>query len=120
MVRNTALSVSLMQTVEPYLLRYYVVFRLLEGVGGLTLDNLIDEAVRLAGLLHAEFGFQSPEYTDSKGLSGFIKAMREQGVLSVNEQGQVYASVDASGLMTRSRQVLLPHYLTLVDANLRK
>jgi len=81
---------------------------------------LIDEAVRLAGLLHAEFGFQSPEYTDSKGLSGFIKAMREQGVLSVNEQGQVYASVDASGLMTRSRQVLLPHYLTLVDANLRK
>ena len=120
LVRNTALSVSLMQTVEPYLLRYYVVFRLLEGSAGLTLDDLIDEAVRLAGLLHAEFGFQSPEYTDSKGLAGFIKAMCEQGVLFVSEQGQVSASVDASGLMARSRQILLPHYLTLVDANLKK
>jgi len=120
LVRNTALSVSLMQTVEPYLLRYFVVFRLLERFSDLTLDNLIDESVRLAGLLHLEFGFQSPEYTDSKGVAGFVKAMQEQGVLSINDQGQVYASVDASGLMVRSRQILLPHYLTLVDNSLKK
>ena len=119
-VRNTALSVALMQTVEPYLLRYYVVFRLLQEFSELSLQDLIDESVRLAGLMHLEFGFHSPEYADPKGLAGFIKAMQEQEVLSINDEGKVFASVDASGLMTRSQQILLPHYLSLIEKNIRK
>ena len=119
-VRNTALSVSLMQTVEPFLLRYYVVFRLLQEFADLSIDDLIDESVRLAGLLHQEFGFHSPEYTDSKGLAEFIKAMQDQDMLCLSADGQVFASVDATSLMIRSRQILLPHYLSLVDKSIRR
>ncbi|MEH6446178.1 MAG: 1-acyl-sn-glycerol-3-phosphate acyltransferase [Oceanospirillaceae bacterium] len=119
-VRNTALSVTLMQTVEPYLLRYYIVFRLLDEYKDLSIRNLIDETVRLARLLHLEFGFNSPEYTDSKGIASFVKAMREQQALDVTQDEVVYAKVNASGLMNRSRQILLPHYVLLIESNIRK
>ncbi len=118
-VRNTALSVALMQTVEPYLLRYYIVFRLLQEFDDLSEGDLVDESVRLASLLHAEFGFHSPEYTDSKGIGNFIKAMQEQEVLSVVDD-VISACVDASGLMARSEQILLPHYLVLIEKNINQ
>jgi glycerol-3-phosphate O-acyltransferase len=119
-VRNTAVSVALMQTTESYLLRYYTVFRLLHEFDDLTVQNLIDETVRLARVLHVEFGFDSPEYTDVKGIGNFVKAMQNQQVLSVREDGVIYASVDASGLMVRSKQILLPHYVTLLEKSLTK
>ncbi|MFT5706274.1 MAG: glycerol-3-phosphate O-acyltransferase [Oceanospirillaceae bacterium] len=119
-VRNTALSVTLMQTVEPYLLRYYIVFRLLDEYKDLSIKDLIDETVRLARLLHLEFGFNSPEYTDSKGIASFVKAMQEQQVLDMTKDEVVYARVNASGLMNRSKQILLPHYVLLIENNIRK
>ncbi|MEM5530652.1 1-acyl-sn-glycerol-3-phosphate acyltransferase [Gammaproteobacteria bacterium AS21] len=118
-VRNTSLSVSLMQTVEPYLLRYYIVFRLLHQFNDLSETDLVDESVRLAGMLHVEFGFHSPEYTDSKGIASFVKSMQEQEVLAINEDGAIYPCVDASGLMQRSKQILLAHYVELIEQNLR-
>jgi glycerol-3-phosphate O-acyltransferase len=119
-VRNTALSVALMQTVEPYLLRYYIVFRLLQEFKELPEDDLIEESVRLASLLHMEFGFQSPEYTDAKGIGRFVQAMQEQQVLSKNAAEAIFSSVDASVLMTRSKQILLPHYIQLIEESIRK
>ena len=95
-------------------------FRLLHEFDDLTVQNLIDETVRLARILHVEFGFDSPEYTDVKGIGNFVKAMQNQQVLSVREDGVIYASVDASGLMARSKQILLPHYVTLLEKSLTK
>ncbi|MCJ8341053.1 MAG: 1-acyl-sn-glycerol-3-phosphate acyltransferase [Pseudomonadales bacterium] len=117
-VRNTAVSVALMQTVEPYLLRYYIVFKLLQEYRDLTVTDLVDESVRLASLLHVEFGFHSPEYTDPKSIDRFIKAMQEQQVLAVKD-GAIYACVDTRALMVRSKQVLLKHYLETIEVNIR-
>ncbi len=119
-VRNTAVSVTLMQTAEPYLLRYYIVFRLLQEYSDLPILGLIEESVRVAKLLHVEFGFHSPEYTDSQGVSNFIKSMHELEVLATGEDGAVVAQVDASALMQRSKQILLPHYVQLIDSNILK
>ena len=119
-VRNTAVSVALMQTAEPYLLRYYIVFRLLQEYSDLALAGLIDESVRLAKMLHAEFGFNSPEYTDSQGISNFIKSMHELKVLVTGVDGAVVSQVDASALMQRSKQILLPHYVSLIDKDISK
>lgn len=116
-VRNTALSVALMQTVEPYLLRYFIVFRLLLEYPDLTEDNLVEESARLATLLHLEFGFHSPEYTDVKSIANFIKAMQQQGVL-VLEGRFIRSVIDAEALMVRSKQILLPHYMNLIESNL--
>ena len=118
-VRNTAVSVALMQTVEPYLLRYYIVFRLLQEYQDLAVADLIDETVRLASLLHTEFGFHSPEYTDPKSIGSFVKAMQEQQVLAVKDDGSVHACVDTSVLMVRSKQILLGHYLETIEKHIR-
>jgi glycerol-3-phosphate O-acyltransferase len=120
LVRNTAVSVTLMQTAESYLLRYYIVFRLLQEYSDLPLSGLIDESVRLAKMLHAEFGFHSPEYTDSQGIANFIKSMHELEILMIGEGGAVVTQVDASALMQRSKQILLPHYVSLIDKDISK
>jgi len=92
---------------------------LLHQFNDLSEVDLVDESVRLAGMLHMEFGFHSPEYTDSKGVASFVKSMQEQEVLAINEDGAIYPCVDASGLMQRSKQILLPHYVELIENNLR-
>ena len=119
-VRNTGLSVALMQTAESYLLRYYTVFRLLQEFDDLSVSMLINETVRIAKILHVEFGFDSPEYTDVKGIGNFVKAMQDQKVLAVVDDALIFCSVDAGNLMIRSKKILLPDYVALLEANLSK
>ncbi|MGB1237999.1 MAG: 1-acyl-sn-glycerol-3-phosphate acyltransferase [Pseudomonadales bacterium] len=116
-VRSTPVSVVLMQTAEPFLLRYYIVFRLLQRFAVIAQSDLIDECVRIAGELHLEFGFNSPEYTDPKTIHSFVRNLLDAEVLA-KEGGMLRLAVDITPLLKRSRKMLLAQYLRKIDASL--
>ncbi|SIS89861.1 glycerol-3-phosphate 1-O-acyltransferase PlsB [Neptunomonas antarctica] len=113
-VTETPLTIALMRTAEPILLRYYIVFRLLSDGTAMSMDDLISESQRIAVHLHHHFGFNSPEYSDERVLTVFIKALISRSVFA-KQADQVSCRIESSALLKRARQILNPHYISVVE-----
>jgi glycerol-3-phosphate O-acyltransferase len=113
-VTQTPLTIALMRTAEPILLRYYIVFRLLSDGTAMSMDDLISESQRIAVHLHHQFGFNSPEYSDERVLKVFIKALISRSVF-VKQADQVSCQIESAALLKRAKQILNPHYISVVE-----
>ncbi len=113
-VNDTPLAIALMRTAEPILLRYYIVFRILELSPAISRDDLINETLRIAEKLHAYFGFQSPEYTDTGVIALFIEMLISQSVL-MEQESYIHCQINNSALLKRARQILTPACIDTVE-----
>jgi glycerol-3-phosphate O-acyltransferase len=116
-VNETPLAIALMRTAEPILLRYYIVFRLLENNRTLSREFIIADTLRIAEKLHSYFGFQSPEYTDERLVERFIDTLVSQEVL-LEESGLVSCNINNSALLKRAKQVLTSGCIETVEQSL--
>ncbi|WP_293266354.1 glycerol-3-phosphate 1-O-acyltransferase PlsB [Neptunomonas sp.] len=116
-VIETPLSIALMQTAEPILVRYYIVFRLLSVGAAMPITDLVSESQRIATHLHQKFAFNSPEYADEQVLNVFIKTLVQQNVFAEKE-GQVSCQIESKALLKRATQILNPHYVGVIEQNL--
>ena len=124
-VSSSPLAVTLMQTAEPILLRYYIVFRLLSDGAAMTEADLISESQRIAANLHQKFGFNSPEYSDERALKIFIDTLISQSVFIVQQspnqdlkQDMICCQAESASLIKRAKQILNPHYTDLIEQDL--
>ncbi|MFC6671767.1 SlyX family protein [Marinobacterium aestuariivivens] len=110
-------ALALMRSVEPLLLRYYLLFRLLEREGRLPPQSLVERALDLARKLHREFGFDSAEYADRRVLETFLAQLLDRGIL-VQREELLETAVDIGGLMRQARQLLTPRLINFIDEQL--
>lgn len=111
------LTLILMRTAEPVLLRYYIMFRLISENESMAHEDLITESQRIADQLHLTFGFRSPEYSDKITLQLFLDAMLDQHVL-VETDTMIRCTIDSQPMLKRAKQILNPNYVELIEANL--
>lgn len=116
MLIENPLAITLMQTAEPILLRYYLTFQLINKGGLLSQEDLINESQRIANLLHRAMGFHSPEYADPKTLQGFIDTLLKQG--TVQDNNGLHSTRNTGNLEKRARQILNPTYVQLIEKHL--
>ena len=113
-VSESPLAIALMQNAEPILLRYYIVFRLLADGTSMAAIDLINESQRIATHLHRQFGFNSMEYADKDVLSTFIDTLISQSVF-IKQGGMIQCQAESAPLIKRAKQILNPHYITLIE-----
>ncbi len=113
-VSDQSLAYVLMQTAEPVLLRYYLVFRLLATGHPLTKQGVIEESQRIAASLHRQFGFHSPEYSDKNVLSVFVDTLLEQHVLAEESQ-RLISLINNDALLKRAHQILNPQHTAWIE-----
>lgn len=111
---DTALSQVLIRNAEKVLLRYYLVLHQVAKHQQCATETLISESQRIAEQLHREFGFYSPEYTDSKVLEVYLRTLAEQGVISIND-GQIEKRIDLAPVLRRARQLLSRAAVSYID-----
>ena len=116
-VKTNALSVILMWTAEPVLLRYFILYRQLADGRQMTEAELLDSSARIAAELHTKFGFHSPEYSDVRTLKVFISSLLEQRAVTL-EEGRLVCAVDPAPFLRRARQILLPHLVEFIEDKL--
>jgi glycerol-3-phosphate O-acyltransferase len=116
-VIETPLSIALMQTAEPILVRYYIVFRLLSEGTAMPSADLVSESQRIAAHLHQKFAFSSPEYADARVLNVFINTLIQQNVFT-EKDGQINCQIESNALLKRATQILNPHYVNAIEHNL--
>ena len=120
-VSSSPLALTLMQTAEPILLRYYIVFRLLSDGAAMPEADLISESQRIAANLHQQFGFNSPEYSDERALKIFIDTLISQSVFLRKKglkQSLISCQAESASLIKRAKQILNPHYTDLIEKDL--
>ncbi len=113
-VSDQSLAYVLMQTAEPVLLRYYLVFRLLATGHQLTKQGVIEESQRIAASLHRQFGFHSPEYSDKNVLNVFVDTLLEQHVLAEASQ-RLISLINNDALLKRAHQILNPQHTAWIE-----
>jgi glycerol-3-phosphate O-acyltransferase len=106
-----------MQTAEPILVRYYIVFRLLSEGTAMPSADLVSESQRIAAHLHQKFAFSSPEYADARVLNVFINTLIQQNVFT-EKDGQINCQIESNALLKRATQILNPHYVNAIEHNL--
>ncbi len=116
-VSTSPLAVTLMQTAEPILLRYYIVFRLLSDGAAMSETDLISESQRIATNLHQQLGFNSPEYSDARVLKIFIDTLISQSVF-IKQDSLISCQTKSTLLIKRAKQILNPHYTDLIEQDL--
>lgn len=116
-VATSPLAVTLMQTAEPILLRYYIVFRLLSDGAAMSETDLISESQRIATNLHQQLGFNSPEYSDASVLKIFIDTLISQSVF-IKQDSLISCQTKSTLLIKRAKQILNPHYTDLIEQDL--
>jgi len=117
-VMDSHINRVLIQTAEPILVRYFIVYRLLID-SGLSTEDLISESQRIAGRIHQHFGFHSPEYSDAKMMQLFIDQLFKQHILTqVNTV--VVLHDDSQAFIRRARQFLSAGIVTLIEKELHR
>lgn len=111
---DTALSQVLIRNAEKVLLRYYLVLHQVAKHQQCATETLISESQRIAEQLHREFGFYSPEYTDSKVLEVYLRTLADQGVISIDD-GQIEKRIDLAPVLRRARQLLSHAAVSYID-----
>lgn len=114
---QSPLALTLIQTAEPIILRYYLCLSLLQKYPGINEEDLIDSAAALASKVHSLFGFESREYADKKVFKAFITAQRQAGVLQ-REGDQILPAVNLRAIFRQSERVLRPQLLDFIKTRL--
>lgn len=114
---ESEISNLLAMTVEPLLLRYYSVLRVIDRYEYISREDLIDVTRRLARRIHAAYGFRSQEYDDPRVISSFIDQAIKSGILAESEGG-ISSLNDPKPLFRLARKVLRPHLIIKIDEKL--
>lgn len=114
---QSTLALTLIQTTEPVLLRYYICLSLLQKYPGISEEDLLDSAVQIANQAHSLFGFESREYADRKVFRSFITLQHQAGVLH-REGDQVMAAINLRVVFRQSEKVLRSQLLDFIKARL--
>lgn len=111
------LALTLIQTTEPVLMRYYIGLSLLQKYPGISEEDLLDSALQLADQVHTLFGFESREYADRKVFKRFIELQIQAGVLQ-REGDQIQAAINLRAVFRQSEKVLRKQLLGFIQARL--
>ncbi|RVU30396.1 glycerol-3-phosphate 1-O-acyltransferase PlsB [Neptunomonas marina] len=114
---DNPLSIVLMQTAEPVLLRYFIVLRVLQHNSAMLREELLQESQRIAAELHHLFGFNSPEYSDIRTLDSFVETLLEQGALG-SQDGLISAQFATEKLLQRAKQILNQQAVSSIESHL--
>ncbi|WP_027856372.1 glycerol-3-phosphate 1-O-acyltransferase PlsB [Marinobacterium jannaschii] len=112
------LAQTLIQTVEPLLLRYYLTLLVLKQHPQISRDDLIRITATLATELHKTYGFSSPEYSDKRVLGIFIDQLIEREILQL-QQGRICCLSDTRALLRHARRTLGGHLTESADRLIR-
>ncbi len=107
----------LAMTVEPILLRYYMVLRVLDRYREIAADDLLDVTRRLALRIHQEYGFHSREYAEPRVIQSFIDQALETGLITERD-GRLCCLQNPQPLFKLARKVLRPHLIVRIDERL--
>ncbi|MGH1429666.1 MAG: glycerol-3-phosphate 1-O-acyltransferase PlsB [Neptuniibacter sp.] len=114
---SNPLAHTLLLSVEPLVLRYYIVLRVLSRYQVISNEDLVLTTKSIAKSLHQEYGYSTPEYRDEKVLQNFIDQLENQDLL--NRAGtRLSVNADTSGILKKTENVLRPHLTSLIDQKL--
>lgn len=108
---------TLLLSVEPIILRYYIVLGLLSQYEEISNDDLISTSQKIAKKIHTEYGYNPPEYGDRHVLHAFIKELAYKQQIH-SKDGRWQANLDAEETLTQIRKILRPHMVSLIDHQL--
>ncbi|EAR60987.1 glycerol-3-phosphate 1-O-acyltransferase PlsB [Neptuniibacter caesariensis] len=108
---------TLILTIEPILLRYYIVLKVLARYEQISSDDLIHTSQSIAERIHKEFGYSTPDYKDERILRAFAKQLLELN-FAKKEDDRLMRNFDHDSLFRQASQILRPHMISLVDKQL--
>jgi len=109
---------TLILTVEPILLRYYILLRVLTRFDEISYEDLIHSSQTIAEKIHMEYGYSTPEYKDEQVLKSFVKQLRNLGFIREMD-GRVSANFDSESLFKQASKILRPHMISLINQQLK-
>ncbi|MGI9301427.1 MAG: glycerol-3-phosphate 1-O-acyltransferase PlsB [Gammaproteobacteria bacterium] len=80
---------TLAKAILPALERYYLMLALLHRSGSISREELEEQSHLVAQRMSRLYGFNSPEFFDKTLFRNFIDTLHEQGVLTIDENGQL-------------------------------
>ncbi len=116
-VSSNALVNTLILTVEPLLLRYYIVLRALHRHEEISRGDLIEISQKIAEEIHQEYGYTTPDYKDQRVLKAFIDQLQAQGLVETRSQ-RLRLCTDTDSLFKQADKILRPHMLSLIETKL--
>ncbi|WP_286237188.1 glycerol-3-phosphate 1-O-acyltransferase PlsB [Neptuniibacter halophilus] len=115
---NNPLVNTLILTVEPILLRYYIVLRVLQRYTQISREDLIHSSQQIAEQIHLEYGYSTPEYKDQRVLDSFIRQLRTMELIN-EQEGRLLLNFDPAILFRQAGKILRPHMISLIDSKLK-
>lgn len=109
------LLLTLKRTVEPLLVRYYLIIRLL------TLNPMIDrasvlyQAVLASKRIHLHYGFQAPEYADGRVIELFIDQLAHNQLISIDENTRISLLFDTSSVSRHANHLLSEQLIQQIE-----
>ena len=117
---QNSFSLTLIRTVEPTLLRYYICLVLLQRYNTMPKGELIALSAELAGQSHHLFGFNSREYADPKVLRTFIELQCQRGLIEEQEDSISFRqSSNTESLFRHAEKLLQPKLVEFIRRKIR-
>jgi glycerol-3-phosphate O-acyltransferase len=117
-IGDNPLALLLMRTVEPILLRHYLVVRILDQQPHIGTEQLLELATALARRLHPWFGHPAPDYADPRQIRQLVSQLEAGGLIQV-EQDQARVRRDLRPLLRIGQRLLAATPLQECDRWLR-
>lgn len=116
-ISSHPLCSTLILTVEPILLRYYIVLRVLNRYQQISHEDLLASTQKIAEKIHAEYGYSSKEYQDKAVIQTFVEQLQGIEMIS-SERGRWLAHSDTHEAITQMEAILRPHMISLINQQL--
>ncbi|MGH1461337.1 MAG: glycerol-3-phosphate 1-O-acyltransferase PlsB [Neptuniibacter sp.] len=108
---------TLMLSVEPLVLRYYIVLRVISRYQEISNVDLLVSTQKIAEHIHKEYGYSTPEYKDERVLQLFINQLETRNLLC-RDQDRLMANLDTQVILEKTEKILRPHLTSLIDQQL--
>jgi len=115
---SNPLNQTLMLTVEPLVLRYYIVLRVLSRYHEIGYEDLVLLAESIAETAHQEYGYTTPEYMDQNVLKSFVEQLQLHGLLT-EINNRFSSEIDSAEIFKSIEKILRPHLVKLIDQQLQ-
>jgi glycerol-3-phosphate O-acyltransferase len=114
---SNPLSHTLLLTVEPLILRYYIILRVLSRYQEISQDDLIHTSTAIADKLHDEYGYNTPEYMDENVQHNFINQLIASELVNYADD-RLSANTGTPVILKQIEKILRPHLISLIDQKL--
>lgn len=108
---------TLLLTIEPLVLRYYIILRTLSRYQEISQDDLIHTSTSIADKLHDEYGYNTPEYMDENVQHNFINQLMATELVNYADE-RLSANAGTPVILKQIEKILRPHLISMIDQKL--